>query len=425
MRKPRVINTFQPRQAKYVIAAAALTATLIGGCQQPPAEPAVHPLVSPAPSNSAEPHLALTDSGEVILSWQQQDKDSDLASLHFARMSGDTWGTPRQVAAGDNWFVNWADFPAVQPMAGERLAAHWLVKRPGGTYAYDVSISLSEDGANWTEPFLAHDDGTPTEHGFVSLFPFRGQVGAAWLDGRETGGDAHDGITGHDGHAGGMTLRYAFFAADGSEAQAGQVDGLVCDCCQTDAAPTAGGMLLAYRDRSETEVRDVMVRRFDGAGWSAPVAVDDVPWTMPGCPVNGPAISANGNHVAVAWFTGAGGRGQVKLAVSHDGGTTFRKPVLIDGANPIGRVDVDWLSATHAVVSWMATTDTGAALRVVGVAPDGSLGTPLDVAAMSPSRASGFPQMLRRDQHLVLAWTDVGESPRVLSARIDTATLLR
>jgi len=396
---------------------------LIAGCQDTQSPSPVHHLASPAPAGSAEPHLALADNDDVILSWQQQDKESGVASLHYARLSGDNWSAGRQVAAGENWFVNWADYPSVQPMDSSRLAAHWLVKRPGGTYAYDVHMSLSEDGTLWSAPFLVHDDGTATEHGFVSLFPFKGRVGAAWLDGRETGGGDHGATADHDGHAGGMTLRYALFGADGQGFQSGQVDGLTCDCCQTDTAPAPDGVLLAYRDRSEQEIRDVMVRRFDGSHWSPPVAVDDVPWTIPGCPVNGPAISANGNHVAVAWFSGAGGTGQVKLAVSHDAGTSFREPVVIDSANAIGRVDVDWLNATHAVVSWMANTETGAALRLVSVAPDGSLGKAVDVAPMSASRASGFPQMLRQGNSLVLAWTDVAEPPRVLTARVPVSAL--
>jgi hypothetical protein len=52
------------------------------------------------------------------------------------------------------------------------LAAHWLVRSGGETFAYDVHIALSRDGVvNWSGPFRPHGDGTETEHGFVSLVP--------------------------------------------------------------------------------------------------------------------------------------------------------------------------------------------------------------------------------------------------------------
>lgn len=416
-------NTHGGTPPKYVIAAAMCLIGLVSGCQPPAPQPVVSALPDPAPPGSHEPHLALTEDGQVILSWQEQEAGSAGASLRYARLGAGGWSTPVQVAAGENWFVNWADFPSVQPLDGTRMAAHWLAKRPGGTYAYDVMISLSEDGLSWSAPFAAHDDGTATEHGFVSLFPYRGLAGAVWLDGRETAGSGQG--EEHAGHGGGMTLRYALFDAGGQATAAGQVDELTCDCCQTDMAPVPGGLVLAYRDRSEDEIRDVMVRRFDGTAWSTPVAVDDTPWRMPGCPVNGPAVSAKGNHVAVAWFTGAAGTGQVKLAVSHDGGASFQAPVIVDPEGAIGRTDVDWLDGTHAVVSWMAGSQADAMLRAAAVAPDGSLGTPLDIAPMSPARSSGFPQMLRAGDELVFAWTEVGESRQLKTAKIRIGDLDR
>ncbi len=61
------------------------------------------------------------------------------------------------------------------------MAAHWLAKKPGGTYAYDVMMSVSPTGRSWGTPFSPHDDGTPTEHGFVSLFPVAiGSVPSGW-----------------------------------------------------------------------------------------------------------------------------------------------------------------------------------------------------------------------------------------------------
>ena len=98
------------------------------------------------------------------------------------------WSEARDVASGDNFFVNWADVPSVRALADGSLAAHWLQKSGAGTYAYDVKLSFSKDrGRTWTPAVSPHSDGTQTEHGFASLFQAPGAgagLGLVWLDGR-------------------------------------------------------------------------------------------------------------------------------------------------------------------------------------------------------------------------------------------------
>ncbi|MBA3256249.1 MAG: exo-alpha-sialidase, partial [Pyrinomonadaceae bacterium] len=140
---------------------------------------------SPAGVDSREPELSATADGRIILSWVEK-VGSKRYALRFATRDDGSWSTARTVAEGENWFVNWADFPSVIALADGSLAAHWLVKSGSGTYAYDVNISRSKDGGNtWGKPIVPHTDKTQTEHGFVSLLPLPdGRVGAVWLDGR-------------------------------------------------------------------------------------------------------------------------------------------------------------------------------------------------------------------------------------------------
>ena len=63
-------------------------------------------------------------------------------------------------------------------------------------------------------------------------------------------------------------------------------------------------------------------------------------WMIAGCPVNGPALDADGERVALAWFTAAGEAPRVQLAFSTDGGATFEEARTIDADAPAGRVDV-------------------------------------------------------------------------------------
>lgn len=368
-------------------------------------------VASPAGSDSRYPHLASTADG-AVMSWLQPTAAGGFALQHSSWRAG-AWSPVGTVASGDGWFVNWADFPSVVPLSARTWAAHWLEQRPGNVYAYDVRIALSSDaGTTWSAPFSPHDDGTPTEHGFVSLFAGDGQAMSAWLDGRHTTG-------GHDHAAAGsaaMTLRSAVLGANGVQTGGGlEVDERVCDCCQTDAAATDDGPVLVYRNRSKDEVRDIALTRLQAGEWSAPVHVNADGWKIDACPVNGPAVDARGTTVAVAWFT-APDLPRIRLAFSDDAGRSFGPPIEVTHGNVIGRVDVVLLDDGRAVVSWLQSGTTGAELRAQPFTRAGTPGTSVLVAAASVQRSSGFPQMVRAGDGLLFAWTDSTASQQVRTA---------
>ncbi len=193
------------------------------------------------------------------------------------------------------------------------------------------------------------------------------------------------------------------------------VDERICDCCQTDATRTADGtVILVYRDRTELEVRDISATRLEKDTWTAPAVVHDDAWVMPACPVNGPAVASSGNTVATAWFTGQGGKGQVYVGFSDDGGRSFGEPVRVDEIKPLGRVDVVLVDERTAIVSWLGQGE----IRLRWIGPAGPLGPPRVVARTSESRASGFPRMVLFEDELFLAWTEPGDVSRVHAARI-------
>lgn len=375
----------------------------------------------PAAEGSGESHLAVAPDGTVVLSWLEPVEGGH--ALRFATLGTGGWSPASTVAVGEHWFVNWADFPSVEPISDTLWAAHWLARQPAGGYAYDVTVALSTDGGgHWGDPFLPHTDGTPTEHGFVTLFPWQGTAGAVWLDGRHMA--VEGGAEGGGAHAhGGMTLRAAQLGADGSRSHEQEVDGLVCDCCQTDVAIAANGPVLVYRDRSEGEIRDIYLARAGVDGWSEPVPVAMDGWRIDGCPVNGPAVAADGQVVVVAWFTAAEGLPRVRLARSSDGGARFSDPVDVDTAGPLGRVDVALLPDGEAVVSWLRPAgEGGAAVSIRRVGSDGRMGTRQDVARTGAGRPSGFPQMVYSTGRLVLSWTETDETgKRVRSVSLDPA----
>jgi hypothetical protein len=397
--------------------------TLLSGCSteaDTSAPPFVdlQPLPSPAGESSGEPHLTLSEQG-VILSWLQAS-DSSTHELRISHLSGDTWSPPATVAASDAFFVNWADFPTVAEVAPGRLAAHWLQRGGAGGYDYGVRVAESTDGGrSWSDPWTPHEDQTPTEHGFVSLF---GQQengwGLVWLDGREF--HAPEGVE----PAREMTLRYRGVSTDGTRAPEVEVDGRICDCCQTDAAVTSRGPLVVYRDRSADEIRDIYVTRLVDGAWTAGTPVHADGWHIDACPVNGPAAAAREDQVAVAWFTGAGDQPRVKVAFSGDAGATFGSPVQVDGGNPSGRVDVLLLDDESALVTWLERVGDGRAeVRARRIWSDGAAGPAITVTSSSDARASGFPRaVLAPDGTLVFAWTDVqGGASQIKVARARSA----
>ncbi|HEX7772775.1 MAG TPA: sialidase family protein, partial [Pyrinomonadaceae bacterium] len=220
----------------------------------------ITPTQSPAQGDSREPELTTTQDGRVILSWVEKIDDKRHA-LRIAMLDGNGWTETRNVAEGDNWFVNWADFPSVTALKDGSLAAHWLVKSGSATYAYDVNVSQSKDeGQTWTTPIVPHRDNTQTEHGFVSLIPLSdGRLGAVWLDGRNM-----KNMNESDEHAPAtesMTLRYAAIDSTGKLSDETELDERVCECCQTSAAVTSNGSIAVYRDRSANEMRDIYIVR--------------------------------------------------------------------------------------------------------------------------------------------------------------------
>jgi hypothetical protein len=378
-------------------------------------------LPSPALAGSAEAHLARGPDGTVVLSWLEPTDDG--VALRYATHLDDAWSEPRTVAQGADWFVNWADFPSVVPLSETLWAAHWLAKTPGGSYAYDVALAVSSDrGESWSASMTPHTDGTRTEHGFVSLFPWHGGVGALWLDGRNMieDGDHTGGVAGH-----GMTLRTATVSANGELADEQLIDELVCDCCQTDVALAATGPIAVYRNRTTAEIRDIYVARHIDESWQAGEVVADDGWEISGCPVNGPAIIANDRVVGVAWFTAANGHSRVRAALSTDAGATFSNPVDVDAERAIGRVDVAMLDDGALAVSWLRRgLESQGEIVVRRVAPDGTLGLVSVVAKTMTSRPTGFPQMVRDEEALLFAWTHIEDGQSTIrTAQLNVSAL--
>lgn len=359
----------------------------------------------PAAEGAREPNLFAMKDGRVLLTWTEPAGKGFAVRLAIGDEKG--WSEARTVTEGDNLFVNWADFPSAIALGDGTLVAHWLKVNGASTYAYDVNIALSKDnGRSWSKPLVPHRDFTERQHGFVSLLPVSSNdLMAIWLDGRNYS-SAGSFAAATEPTSDAMALRSTRIGSDGTMSEDKLLDPRTCTCCQTSAAVAASGtVVVAYRDRTEEEIRDISVVRLVDGQWSQSATVHRDGWHIAGCPVNGPAVDANGKNVAVAWFTAAGGAPRVQVAFSGDEGAIFGNPIRVDRGSPAGRVDLLLLNDGSALVSWLELTSLGEELLVCRVAPNAPCGQPKLLSLSREGRTSGFPRMVRSGDRVYFAWT--------------------
>jgi hypothetical protein len=348
---------------------------------------------SPASFSSVSPQLTV-QSGRAILSWLVLNQTR--TSLQFSERTSTGWSAARTVFEGDDLIVNTADVPSVVALADGTLAAHWLQRDGSDPEAYKLPLSWSKDsGRTWSAPVYPHHDGKRVQHGFASLFQAPGAgLGLVWLDGRATVAD---------GKPGSMSLWTAVYGPDGNQLHELPVDPQVCDCCPLSVAATSDAIVVAYRDRTSEEIRDTYVARLEGGKWSAPVGVHGDGWKINGCPVNGPAISARGRDVVVAWFTAANDDGRAFVAFSRDGARTFDPPIRVDDKASLGEVDVELLPDGSSAVTWIEFAEPSQS-KLRRIESTGARSPALTLADMSKGRA---PRLGQGKEELLVVWPEV------------------
>lgn len=392
------------------IALAAVGVTLWAAAGTAAALGPVRSLPSPSAAGSGEPRFTALADGGLLLSWIQSAGDKS-HRLRMSELHAGQWSEPRTVFEGESLMVNGADFPGVHEIAGGVLVAHW--QRMNGLEGYGIWVATSRDrGRTWSAPQRLHRDESATEHGFVSIVPKGQGALAVWLDGHNFAR-----ASGTEGSGPDMALHAAEISPDGSVSDERVMDSRVCDCCQTAAVATAKGALVAYRDRSPSEVRDISLVRESGD----PRGLYADGWKIDGCPVNGPVLHANGNRVVAAWFTAPLDKPRVRAAISRDGGATFSAPALIATGEPLGRVGASLLANGGAVVTWAEVFRDKARMMACVLAANGKPGPRVKIAEVSGPRWSGFPQVARAGNRVYFAWTvpgNPGTSIRIASATI-------
>ena len=353
----------------------------------------------PISINSQYPNLTETDRGLAII-WYEPIGESH--ALKWSEFNGRSWSKPVIVTTGEEYFINWADFPSIFYNGKNHLVVHWLEKNGDGTYDYVVKVSQSFDrGRSWSRPIIPHKDNKLGEHGFVSFFnASNNKVGLVWLDGRNMMGEEH-------GHGyGQMNLYSTTIDKNGILGEEILLDDRVCECCPTSAVNIENDILVAYRDRSLSEIRNINLVRWNNSSWQKPHSLHNDNWKIAGCPVNGPKLAVTGNNVAAVWYTSPNENPIIYISFSKDGGKKFNSPIKVDNGNPIGRVDCIWLDSDRVLVSWMEMGEKSTNVIFSTVYIENHKGSSKIVTQILPGRSSGHPVISRYRQNIFLAWTE-------------------
>ncbi|MDA1074935.1 MAG: hypothetical protein O3A63_09300, partial [Proteobacteria bacterium] len=324
-------------------------------------------------------------NGDLHLSWQEEI-GGDVTVLRTSTLTSVGWSPPVEVSRGTGWFVNWADFPAVDRLAETNWIAHWRGRDHRGIH---IEYSLSADGEHWSTPAVL--SGTGVEQGFASAFrPIEGHSvdvpHVVWID-TDRGQSA-----------------LLSMAVNGEDLKLAVAS--VCDCCQPSLVASQSGSLLAYRGRSENEIRDIYILRHSGNAWSTPLKVADDNWRIEGCPINGPVVATNSSLVAVAWYTEEGFQPRVQLALAGND-LQFDTPMTVNQEQPLGRTAVAFAGDDSVVVSYLRHADAGRSELCVRRLHDNQW-SPVQVLASFSGQGPGFPQLASVNGAVVAAWSNQG-----------------
>jgi hypothetical protein len=220
-----------------------------------------------------------------------------------------------------------------------------------------------------------------------------------------------------------MQLRGRALRRDGSRGLEFVLDERVCDGCPTALVRVEGRTLVAYRDRSEDEVRDI---RLASPGPQGPVtrALHPDGWRVDGCPVSGPALAVSGSQVGAVWYSEGRGEPRVTAALSGDGGERFSAPIVLSAGVASGSVDAAFGPDGALWACWLeGSPNLSGAWKLARIAPEGNDASTQRVVTVLPGRAAGIARLAWSGDALVFAWTEVSDdgTTQVRSARLEPA----
>ena len=384
---------------KRTLVLAILTATGFGQALK------VEPVANPAPAGSLESHWGTAQDGSPLLSWIEPVKGGSYA-LRYSIRRGTQWGEPRTIVTNRRFFRQPAESPSMISFPSGGFLAEWVEIPNDSSEAEYIYVSASRDGVQWTAPVMANKDRSPVQHALVSVAASGDrEASLVWLEA----------LKGEDAPS---NLKRTVVTSDGKVLKEESLDSDVCTCCPTSIVKTSRGLLVAYRDHTSEDIRDIAVMRFENGRWTPSKTLNADKWKINACPVNGASEAAKGDRVAIAWYTEGGDKPRVQLVFSSDAGATFTKPILINTGDALGHASTILTADGGAVVSWIEEGDKSSRVLARFLPASGEAGPPVQVAQGS-TQSLGYPRLLQAGQETWITW---GNSS---TGRIQTARLLK
>lgn len=367
----------------------------------------VEAIANPSGPTSLQAHWGTAQDGSPLLSWVETLKDGS-HTLRYAIRRGAQWSEPRTIATNRHFFRQPAESPSVISFADGSLLAEWVEIPPGSGEAEYIYVSASKDGMKWTPPVMAHQDRSPVQHALASMAASGDrEASVVWLEA----------LKGEDEPS---TLKRTVVSSDGKVVKEENLDSDVCTCCPTSIVKTSRGLLVAYRDHTPQEIRDIATIRFENGRWLPSKILNPDKWEINACPVNGASAAAKDNRVAIAWYTEAQDSPRTQLVLSSDGGAIFGKPIRVSSGNSFGHVSAALDDQGGAFVSWLEEGKDGKGVRLLvrQVTVAGVADAVTEVAQGTLS-SMGYPRLLHAGSETWIAWGNSG------TAKIQTARLTK
>jgi BNR repeat-like domain len=363
-------------------------------------------VANPAGTGSLQPNWSATPDGHAVFSWVEPAKSGGYA-LRYAVRGASGWSEAHTIVAGRHFFRHPAEVPEVISLNDHLWMAHWVEMPMESSEAEFVYVSSSTDGMHWSAPVMVNKDRSPVEHGLVSMAAGgNGEASLFWLETPQ----------GEDGPG---YLMHSVVNAAGQPVKEERLEPDVCNCCPTAVVPTAKGLLVAYRDRTKDDIRDISVLRLVNGHWSQPKNVHADNWKLNACPTNAAAVAARGDRVALAWYTGAQDMPRVQLVFSPDSGATFGKSVLVSTGHAYGYTSVALAGDGTAFVSWLEQGEGNVARVLARVVNSAGAAGPAVQVAVGGRMALGYPRIVNTGAETWITWGD----PK--GSKVETALLKR
>jgi hypothetical protein len=342
---------------------------------------------------SLSANLTLTYNNKLILSWLEP-VGGGVFALKFARQQNNGWTKPQIILEQKEFIRHPAELPTVTQLADGSFVALWAQNKAKTRDGEDVYFSHCRDGKTWAKPVRVHQDDSFAEHGLVSLLAVESPKALlVWLDGRDE----------ENNHR--SFLMQRMIEANGKLSEEVILDADVCSCCPTALVRSGENFVLAYRDRSQDNIRDISILRHQNGKWSEPFRLHEDGWRLQGCPTNSVDLSADGERVVAAWFTGADDKAKVKIAFSQDAGATFGEPLTLNENFALGRASVALLTNGDALATWVETENNQAKVMLRRISRRGEVSKAI-VVATGTVKGIGFPRIRRTGNQAILALID-------------------